>query len=183
MFGLGRKREDAGGGLELVGELVRQQKLLEAIKQYRRVTGCDLRQAKAAVDAMAGEIRGEVPPASDSDSALSEAGGLQDVAVLVRERRTVDAIKRYRELTGCDLREAKASVEAMARELSGAPQANPDRSEGLLDVSGLQEVEQLARRHQLIEAIKRYRALTGCDLREAKASVEAMVREIDGGPR
>jgi ribosomal protein L7/L12 len=38
---------------------------------------------------------------------------LGEVAALAREGRKIDAIKRYRELTGADLGEAKRAVEAM----------------------------------------------------------------------
>lgn len=38
---------------------------------------------------------------------------LGEVAALAREGRKIDAIKRYRALTGADLGEAKRAVEAM----------------------------------------------------------------------
>lgn len=38
---------------------------------------------------------------------------LGEVAEVARAGRTIDAIKRYRELTGADLGEAKRAVEAM----------------------------------------------------------------------
>lgn len=45
--------------------------------------------------------------APDEDAALSE------VRVLLRAGRKIEAIKRYREVTGVGLREAKDAVEAM----------------------------------------------------------------------
>ncbi|MEV4190040.1 hypothetical protein [Streptomyces toxytricini] len=43
-----------------------------------------------------------------------EPAGLEQVRALLREGRTVSAIKAYREATGAGLAEAKAAVEALA---------------------------------------------------------------------
>ena len=40
-----------------------------------------------------------------------------DVEALIRQGRTIDAIRRYRELHGTGLKEAKDAVEALARAL------------------------------------------------------------------
>ncbi|MFD8981097.1 hypothetical protein [Streptomyces sp. NPDC059564] len=42
-----------------------------------------------------------------------EPAGLDDVRALVRDGRTVSAIKRYREITGAGLVDAKRAVEAL----------------------------------------------------------------------
>jgi hypothetical protein len=42
-----------------------------------------------------------------------EPAGLDDVRDLMRDGRTVSAIKRYREITGAGLAEAKRAVEAL----------------------------------------------------------------------
>ncbi|MEV5342244.1 hypothetical protein AB0K93_27750 [Streptomyces sp. NPDC052676] len=39
--------------------------------------------------------------------------GLDEVAALVRDGRTIEAIKKYRDVTGAGLREAKEAVERM----------------------------------------------------------------------
>ncbi|MCJ1678289.1 hypothetical protein MTF65_13215 [Streptomyces sp. APSN-46.1] len=43
-----------------------------------------------------------------------EPAGLDEVRTLVRDGRTVEAMRVYRRVTGADLREAKQAVEAMS---------------------------------------------------------------------
>jgi len=50
----------------------------------------------------------------DAGSPAGSSGGVpDDVARLVREGRKIDAIKRYREITGLGLKEAKDAVDAI----------------------------------------------------------------------
>ncbi|NXY95345.1 hypothetical protein HYE82_13305 [Streptomyces sp. BR123] len=49
-----------------------------------------------------------------------EPAGLEGVRALLREGRTIEAIKAYRSATGADLAEAKRSVEELAEALSRA---------------------------------------------------------------
>jgi len=49
---------------------------------------------------------------------------------------------------------------------------------GTLDMATLEEIKNLLRERQLIEAIKIYRKLTNCGLREAKDAVEAIMKTI-----
>jgi ribosomal protein L7/L12 len=102
--------------------------------------------------------------------------GRGPVAELLREGRKIEAIKLYREQTGVGLKEAKDAVEAMERgETVEAPPlpAAPRRitSEMAIDDAEL-------RRHlsggRLIEAIKRYRELTGLGLKESKDAIESL---------
>src|SRR5262249_34379512 len=76
-------------------------------------------------------------------------------------------IKRYRELTGAGLKEAKDAVEAIPRE-QVAPSGSPIERD-LED-----EVLSLLGRGQKIEAIRRYRQRTGADLKASKDAVEAL---------
>ena len=54
---------------------------------------------------------------SEADPAPAQAGGIEgQVLTLLRAGRKIQAIKRYRELTGAGLREAKDRVESLAEE-------------------------------------------------------------------
>lgn len=93
-------------------ELVAEGKLIHAIKRYREAYGVNLREAKEAIDRLrAGEPlpSGPAPqPAPAGDPA--DDPELRDA--LARGKKIL-AIKRYRELTGCSLKEAKDAVEAL----------------------------------------------------------------------
>ncbi len=87
---------------------------IDAIKHYREVTGAGLAEAKDAVEAlMAGGTTTPSGPTSSAD---------QEVLTIVRNQGKIAAIKRYRDLTGCGLREAKSAVEGlMAKTGTQAP--------------------------------------------------------------
>ena len=98
---------------------IRDGNLISAIKRYREATGVDLKTAKEAVDAIA---NGRPVPL---DAMGTDAvGGRQTDAVVRREieallyaNKTIDAIKRYREATGCGLKDAKTTIDAIVSEL------------------------------------------------------------------
>ena len=88
---------------------------------------------------------------------------------LLRAGRKIEAIKRYRELTGLGLKEAKDAVEAME---AGRSVSLPAKSSLLRQVND-SEIEAQIRSGYLIDAIKLYREKTGVGLKEAKDAVEA----------
>ncbi len=88
---------------------------------------------------------------------------------LLRAGRKIEAIKRYRELTGAGLKEAKDAVEALE---SGRSATLPPKSSVLRQVND-SEIEAQIRSGHLIDAIKLYREKTGVGLKEAKDAVEA----------
>lgn len=49
---------------------------------------------------------------------VPEPDGISEVDALIRANRKIEAIKRYRELTGAELREAKEAVDHRAESLS-----------------------------------------------------------------
>lgn len=99
--------------------------------------------------------------------------GAETPEQLVRAGRKIEAIKRYRELTGLGLREAKDAIDAMAHSLeTGRPGSLPPKSSILREVND-SEIEQQIRSGHLIDAIKLYREKTGVGLKEAKDAVEA----------
>lgn len=86
----------------------------------------------------------------------------------LRAGNKIAAIKRFRELHGVGLKEAKDAVEAMER---GQPWDLPPKT--LLREVNDSDIEAQIRRGALIDAIKLYREKTGVGLKEAKDAVEA----------
>jgi ribosomal protein L7/L12 len=81
-----------------------QGKKIEAIKIYREATNAGLKEAKDAVKAI------------ERGTPLQEVGTEleADLVDLCRQGQKIGAIKLLRERTGCRLKEAKDSVEALA---------------------------------------------------------------------
>ena len=97
-----------------------------------------------------------------------------EIRQLLSEGQKLGAIKRYRELTGLGLREAKDAVEALERGEAGV-----DRK----GISGLTEdlvhgVTKLLQEGRTIEAIKVCREQTGLGLRESKLMVEQIGQKM-----
>jgi ribosomal protein L7/L12 len=88
---------------------------------------------------------------------------------LLRAGKKIEAIKRYRELTGASLKEAKDAVEMVE---SGRSATLPPKSALLRQVND-SEIEAQIRSGHLIDAIKLYREKNGVGLKEAKDAVEA----------
>lgn len=96
--------------------------------------------------------------------------GLQSPEELVRAGRKIEAIKRYREIHGVGLKEAKDAVEAFEHN-GGNVMALPAKS--VLREVHDSEIEAQIRSGHLIDAIKLYREKNGVGLKEAKDAVEA----------
>ncbi|MFN2109167.1 MAG: hypothetical protein ACK2UI_05855 [Anaerolineae bacterium] len=95
---------------------------------------------------------------------------MERIKQLAKNRRMIDAIKLYRESTGCGLTEAKAAVEALQR---GESPTTPHPQMRQLNMD---EVMRLLRVGQKFEAIRVYREMTGVGLREAKEAIDALER-------
>ena len=119
-----------------------------------------------------GRLRLDVPPAPLPDGTALPEYERTTIAELLARGQKIEAIKRYRTLTGVGLKEAKDAVEAWERAGSAPdiPTATPSPAPG----GDIAEVHALARSGKKIEAIKRYRELTGVGLKEAKDAVERM---------
>jgi ribosomal protein L7/L12 len=87
----------------------------------------------------------------------------------------IGAIKQYRELTGLGLKEAKDALDAMEAGRTVPQVAAATKSPGL-DPATDPEIRRLVDGGELIEAIKRYRTLTGAGLKDAKDAIEGMTR-------
>ena len=86
----------------------------------------------------------------------------------------IDAIKRYREATGSDLRTAKDAVDRMLASGGVSGHALPQRP----PVEHLEaEILDIAQNQGKIAAIKRYREAQHCGLKDAKEAVEALLDE------
>ena len=94
--------------LDEVMRLIKARRNIQAIKVYREHTGCSLKEAKDAIEAL--ERGDSVPPVQPQSRFVPpNAGQLES---LVYAGQKIEAIKLYREQTGCSLREAKEAVEA-----------------------------------------------------------------------
>ena len=122
---------------------------------------------------LAGNRGGEVITLRPPMAGQQQQPAAETPEQLVRAGRKIEAIKRYRELTGLGLREAKDAIDAMAHSLeTGRPGSLPPKSSILREVND-SEIEQQIRSGHLIDAIKLYREKTGVGLKEAKDAVEA----------
>lgn len=90
---------------------------ISAIKVYRQATGTDLLTAKNFVEKMA-KLGGMPPGGLEAAPKELAPGGpeLAEVRALVKAGKLIDAVKRYRELAGCGLYEAKQAVDRIAAE-------------------------------------------------------------------
>jgi ribosomal protein L7/L12 len=118
------------GGVE---ELLRSGRKIEAIKRYRQQTGVGLKEAKEAVERMeAGNVSSkpvvgmndgysvgsdELRNSYSGDSYYSSLSFNDELRELVRKGKKISAIKRYREVTGVGLKEAKDAVDRLEAEL------------------------------------------------------------------
>jgi ribosomal protein L7/L12 len=92
---------------------------------------------------------------------------LKEVEVLAVPRTKIKAIKKYRQITGTGLKEAKDAVEFFM-----ANQTWEESDSSFQEVRSLIPVEALAVPKTKIKAIKKYRQITGTGLKEAKDAVE-----------
>jgi ribosomal protein L7/L12 len=97
-----------------VRQLLETGKKIEAIKLLRQIRHIGLKEAKDAVDEM--ERSGRLPPAAPGVPGRLPAAPIADAEVrrLVDSGDLIGAIRRYRELTGVGLVEAKAAVDRLA---------------------------------------------------------------------
>lgn len=109
-----------------------------------------------------------------------DAAALNEVMELIRAGNKIGAIKLYRDRTGVGLANGKRAVEDLERNLSMAGDALPSGGTGMrvIDPTALGEVEGLVRQNKRIEAIKRYRQVTGLGLKEAKDAVDEIKRGL-----
>jgi ribosomal protein L7/L12 len=102
------------------------------------------------------------------------------IAASLRDGHKIEAIKRYRELYGVGLKEAKDAVEAIQ---AGTPLPTPEPVQVEGPEPTLQpELDRLIARNEKIMAIKHYREITRVGLKEAKDAVEARMATLAAAP-
>jgi len=144
-------------------EAIQNGRKIEAIKHYRELAGVDLKDAKEAVEyLMAGGTVGKkqraMPP-------IDTAAGVRD---LLAEGQKDEAVDLYARFAGVDEYTARDAVDAIEREM----RLEDDPSKLSLLERG--EIQALLQAGNKIEAVKRYRELSGLGLKEAKDAVDAM---------
>jgi ribosomal protein L7/L12 len=165
----------SGPDLAAISALVAGGNKIAAIKRLRELTGLGLKEAKDYVEGLPLAARHDqpAPVAQQHSSADVPEYALAEVSALLTQGNKIAAIKRVRELAGLGLKEAKDYVEAMpaAGSLPALPSGGSAQTAGAGDLA---EVHTLAQQGRKIEAIKRYRQLTGVGLKEAKDYVDRL---------
>ena len=122
-------------------------------------------------------------PGLPSAQEASPRAALDEVRQLAQNGNLIDAIRRYRELYGVGLKEAKDAVDALSagkvievhRVFSGPLTA--DETSRVLD-----EVKDLLRSGDKIAAIKRYREVNDVSLTQAKDMIDQVNAALTGSP-
>jgi ribosomal protein L7/L12 len=187
----------AQGQTELV-QLLREGRKIMAVKRYRELTGVGLAEAKAAVDQLEQQLGAgddaDLPPVSPEWVSSEREAMAAQVVSLVQRGNKIEAIRLYREAARVSLHEAKEAVDAIEDRLrqertsvaaaSPSPSAAPPpappaaRRGGRPMPAWMQPVVEHLNRGNKIGAIKAYRDATGVGLAEAKATVEALERQL-----
>jgi ribosomal protein L7/L12/DNA-binding beta-propeller fold protein YncE len=101
-----------------IQRLIQSGQKIYAIKLFRETFGVGLKEAKDAVDAMEEgksiDLSGMLVKTS-ATGLQSNAQSLAEIQGLLRSGQKIEAIKRFREMTGVGLKEAKDAVEAIER--------------------------------------------------------------------
>ncbi len=144
-------------------QYIQSGKKINAIKRYRELAGVGLKEAKLAVELL--EKRDNQPAihqisAPDTDDA--------ELWSYIKSGDKIRAIKRYRQLYGTGLKEAKNAIDSLTDNTTYTT-TSTEASTGYVDPDELQRLIQAGRK---IEAIKYYRECTGVSLKEARDAVE-----------
>ena len=148
---------------------LRERKKINAIKRYRELTGTGLKVAKEIVESLLLQDPDDLAQTGrkQRSMALSDEG----IRDLLRDGRRQEAVDLYAKFVGVDVYSAEDAVDAIEREMRLGENAAPG-----LSVDALDDVRDLLRRGNRLEAVKRYREITGASLKEAKDEVDAMDR-------
>ncbi len=147
--------------------------MIAAIKRLREFVEIGLADAKRFVEDMqqgrATILRPEIMPEAEL---VDDVSADSEVQLALARGNKIEAIKRVRELTGMGLKESKDYVEAL---VSGRATQIVSQPQPAAHVGDLSDVQTLAAAGRKIEAIKRYREITGVGLKEAKDYVDALM--------
>ena len=92
------------------------------------------------------------------------------------QRQKIAAIKLYRETTGVGLKEAKDAVEAMSAATGECLTPFDQRNDAMLE----NQIKQLLKERQKIQAVKIYREAYNCGLKDAKDAVDIIEADAQG---
>lgn len=93
-----------------------------------------------------------------------------DILELIERGKKIEAIKLAREHLGLGLAEAKEFVEGLGRDARNVPGDGADE--------GNDEVDRLLVARKKIDAVRAYRDVAGCGLKEAKDAIELRAVEL-----
>jgi len=165
-----------------IASLVKAGRKIDAVKLYREITGAGLKEAKDAVEMIAAGRMIDVSNftfnlGQPSPTASNLAGTIQEIQQLIRAGNKIEAIKRYREVTGLGLKESKDVIDRLAegKGIQVSSLTIQVGQPGLSDpIDKMAEVNRFLRAGNKIEAIKLYRETTGLGLKESKDEVEKL---------
>jgi len=156
-----------------IREFIKSNKLINAIKLYREITGVGLAEAKSAVEAIArGESVNIAPltPQTPLDNSIVES----KIRELLAKNKKIEAVKLYREMYRVGLKEAKDAVEWMDGSMQGESMSFPT-PQTQLDAPLLEtRIKEFLVKRKKIEAIKLYREAYPVGLKEAKDVIDQM---------
>jgi len=116
----------------------------------------------------------------DLSSLTGKALKIAEIQSLIQSKQKIYAIKLFRETFGVGLKEAKDAVDAMEAgksiDISGMQLVTSAPAGLQSNTENIAEIQRLLRDGSKIEAIKRFREMTGVGLKEAKDAVEAIER-------
>lgn len=111
----------------------------------------------------AADLAGFDPDSIDLDIALDA-----EIQEAIAAGATIEAIKLYRELTGCGLREAKSAIDYVALHGEALRRAKRKREADSPFDAGVREMLRAGRRD---DALRAYQAFTGADAADAEDEV------------
>ena len=106
----------------------------------------------------------------------------RQIRELLVQGQKIAAIKLYRKATGVDLKDAKDAVEAIERGdlvKTAIPHPFDQRNDAMLE----EQIKQLLKERQKIQAVKIYREAYNCGLKDAKDAVDIIETKLRGETR
>jgi ribosomal protein L7/L12 len=94
-----------------------------------------------------------------------------EIAALIRQGRKVEAIKLLRESTGVDLTRAKEEIDRLSKALSERDLHETESAVGMSE-----EVRDLARRGERMQAVTLHREQAGLGMKEAREQVDEVMK-------
>lgn len=101
---------------------------------------------------------------------------------LISQNQQIDAVKRYRELSGVGLKEANDAISYLMDHpnavIEKVDPSSLSQGQGKISAADEVQIRDFLRQGNKIEAIKIYRKATGLGLREAKDAIDAMEQKL-----